>query len=217
MRSLRRLPAYGAPLVAVVVATPVGAQTPLGWSVGLVGMSVRLERETPEVRQALDGFVFGGEGRIRLWKSELGVRYLRGSATQAAGDPSEQVVDAAFFVGSRPTDWLSFRAGPHLRRYPSVTGTARTVLWEGRIRLEGRLLGQTFRSYVEAWRAFSGSATLTSVLGSGQGIEGGMVLEIPRAHVLARAGYRVDRSSVPNPSEVSTLEALFIAVGIGRR
>lgn len=222
------------PLVGVLLVEAAGAQKPVTGSVAGIGMSVQLVRETELATETLTGFAVGGEGRIRLWKSELGFRYVRGSLKTSAGSTGDDIVETAVMVGSRPVHWLTVKAGPHMRSYASELGTVRWLLWEGRIRVEQRIMGAALRSYVEVWRTLSGGVNTTAPFGGGpapaplpsdlstpsgigRGLEGGMILEIPGAPVLLRVGYSVDRSNMRDGSVVNTVEALLVTLGVGRR
>ncbi len=221
------------PLVGVLLVEAAGAQKPVTGSVAGIGMSMQLVRETELATETLTGFAVGGEGRIRLWKSELGFRYVRGSLKTSAGSPGEDMVEAAVMVGSHPVHWLTVKAGPHMRSFASELGTVRWLLWEGRIHVEQRIMGPALRSYVEVWRTLSGGVNMPASLGGaapaplasdlstpsgiGRGLEGGMILEIPGVPVLLRVGYSVDWSNMQDGSVVNTVEALLVTLGVGRR
>ena len=220
------------PLAGVLLVEAARAQKPVTGSVVGIGMSVQLVQQTELATETLTGIAVGGEGRIRLWKSELAFRYVRGSLKTSAGSPGDDIVETAVMVGSRPFHWLTVKAGPHVRSFASDLGTVRWLLWEGRIRIEQRIMGPALRSYVEVWRTLSGGVNMTAPLGGGpapapgdlftssgigRGLEGGMILEIPGAPVLLRVGYSVDRSNTRDGSVVNTVEALLVTLGVGRR
>ncbi|MDH5643748.1 MAG: hypothetical protein OEY63_06050 [Gemmatimonadota bacterium] len=206
-------------LVALFIApSQLTAQEGMTGSISILGMQTAFERlDSAGLAQGMDGMYFGAEGRFRFWKSSIGVRFLKGSLTQIGQTTAESVTEMVVTFGSQPAEWITFLAGPHMRSYQTETGPLNSTLWEGQIRIENRLVGRSLRSYIDMWRTFATNEDFSTLLGTGQGVEGGLIIIIPNIHLMIQLGYRVDRSKIPESVVRHTSEALFFALGFGGR
>ena len=197
-------------------AQSLNAQGPVRFSAGLAGYATRLNTEVTSEQQRLSGMSFGVTGAASLGRLSLDVRYLEGVLKTTGGGPGRDVVEGEAMLGVRPLPWAGLKLGPHLRSFITNTGIERWVFWEARVRTEARLGSPRMRSYLELWQVLAGDVGGQDPFDTGQGVEGGIRVEVGRLPVWLQLSYRMDRSGLAGGAREEVLEHVIFAVGIWR-
>jgi hypothetical protein len=204
--------------LAIAAARPLSAQgfRDLGVE-GVVGR-VRFSSTMPSGGEALSGVVVGGGGRLTLGRVSLEAYYAQGRLSPDTGSAaSRDLVEGGAFLVVKPTDWLSLKAGPHLRAFVAPGGTERWVMWEGRAFAEAPILADILRARVGGWIAVASGVNADPGAGGARGGEVGLTLRPPRSALLVRLAYTIDREAMRGDARTETLESVILTVGFGGR
>ena len=209
----------GAALVLLALLPAAGrAQVARFVSAGLDAGSVQV-RTAPASGggEALSGSVLGGGGALHLGAVSFEATYAQGNLTSDSGSATPRdLVDGVVMLAIRPVRWLTLKGGPHLRSYVNPASTRRIETWEGRLRLEGALVGDVVRGHVEGWRSFSASVNVGSPLDYLQGGSAGISVRLPRAPFWGRLSYLIDQAAAVDGG-TETLDGVIVAIGFGGR
>jgi len=210
---------FGLMLLSGVAApgSPLRAQ---GFRVALNGGGtlVRLQRTVGLRTDELTGVAASGEGRLSLWRIELGAEYLEGQLEprgSSAASPRD-LVEGSVVLGVRPVPWLVFKGGPHARGYVQGGVTERWVSWEAGVRADVAMAAPAVRGHLEVWHALSGDVTnAPGPFGGSQGGEVGMTLRFSRAPLWLRLSYGFERARLASAAGLDMVESLTMVIGVG--
>lgn len=212
MRSaLRMLRTLGA--LATLLAPSLRAQG-LRPSFSALGGAVWLRTVIPGLTESFSGAAFGGAGDLSLARVGLTVSYIQGTLSSSGGSPSRDLVDGKILAHYSPVDWLTLKAGPHVRSYVVSGATQRWVFWEARARVEGGLIGPVVGGYAELWRALGASVNLPQGFDHSQGGEIGVSLRPARGPIRARLAYQIDDSQLGGGARLETVQTLLAEFGV---
>jgi len=197
-------------LLVGAVPSPVEAQN-LRVSGAVQASSVSLKRTTTGTG-SMSGLGVGGFVRVAASLVQLELHYEQ--AALSGTDPNQDLVEGEVLLGVRFLPWLTVKVGPRIRANVTDLGTERWVLWQGRIRTDTHLIGSTVRAHVEVWSILSGDVNLDDAFGQGQGLEGGLEVELFGAF-WGGLGYRFDRDVLGDGVRTDVTERLYLRFGMG--
>jgi len=207
-------------LVWVAVARPLAAQEGRTFDAAADVSRARFRSAVPGGSEALSGLVVGVRARVSGSLIGLEASYDQGRLSAAAGSgPSRSLVDGSVFVSTRPTLWLTLKAGPQLRAYVAPGGTERWVLWEFRARAEAPIASPALalRAHVELWSALASSVNADPGAAGARGGQAGMAMRLPGSRFWVRLSYAVDQEKMKNGARTEALETVVLTIGLGGR
>lgn len=203
----------GACVLALLGATQrLRAQT---LSVGALASEVISTRTSASGTVRETGIGWGVEATGAARQFALDLRYLQAHVAQGA-DSGRDVAEGEIVARFMPIPWFGIGTGAHLRAFITPAGTERWVMWEGRARLQARLLGPAVRSYVEGWRALHGSVS-GGTLDADAGMSVGLVVWPNEGRARARIEYEIDRGRLNGGAAEQVTEHLSVGVAIDLR
>lgn len=211
-------------LVAAVVALGLSwqaldAQTGSWFTLGAGATGIRLQsRLATGASSELTGVAFGGEGGLALGPVALEVGYWQGRLDpDAAGTPSQDVIDGRALLSLRAVGWLAVKGGAEARSYVTTAGTERWVFWQLRVRAERVIVEPSVLGYVEVWRALSTEVNAPQPVERGQGGEVGLTVRRVLGPLWVRLAYGIDDARLSGSARRETVEAVALSVGLGGR
>jgi hypothetical protein len=204
-------------LVALALAVPLAAQTPLQASAAIGGgweRSVSLLGTTSAT--VLKGLVLGGEASARVGRVTIDGAYRQGTLDNSEGSDSRQYAEGHLRVMVATVPGLLVGFGPHARAYITNTGTQRWLFWALRVRGEQNIIGSTFSGYVEFWRSLTATVNVSESFDKATGGDVGMLVRFPESRFWGRVGYGIERAwLVGTDSRRETVEGLSLVLGYG--
>ena len=152
----------------------------------------------------------GFESSVQFRRVALALRYAEGG---------HDLVEGSVALRFMPTSWFSLQAGPHARRYTTLSGPERLVTW----RLGGRgdfaLVGSSVRGHAMLWRALALAVNVPPGSGSGSatGGEVGVTLDLGPRPVWFALAYGIDQAQVKATSWRANVNTLTLTAGLRRR
>lgn len=202
----------------LLTAVSLAAQTQVtGTAAGLV-LNVRARSEEAASVKRASGTAAGFAGSVQFRRFALDLRYAEGTLQPAdAQSERRDLVEGAVALKFAATPWLTFHAGPQIRRYVTPLGPERWVMWQVGGRGEAAIIGTSVRGHALLWRGLGLDVNVPPGSGKSQGGEVGVTIDLPPRPFWFGLAYGIDHAQVGGAGRRETVETLTFIAGLRRR